>query len=294
MLVSAVKAEHSRGGAGAYSLAPPTPAAAADDHALYAPSTAPEASVWDPLGDLLEPQALSPCVPPALVPPAPLPTAITSTTSSSNLAEEGALPAWWSAELERELAELYRRVGAAAGVTFTRELSASDMCFIAEACTGELASADGARAWVSRTATELAKVARLWNASRPRLIAGLVPRTRADAVLRTAPPGTFIVRLSSGEPGELVVAFALDSAPFGPRTEQCYLRQDGEALDERVVTERILANRVLSQALDCDTGTLFSKDLFRPRGRYAELANATSSTPCSSAASSAAPSPPFH
>ena len=109
------------------------------------------------------------------------------------------------------------------------------------------------------------------------------------------------MRLSSGEPGELVVAVAMERGPAGAaRTEQCYLRQDGEPLDERVVVARILANRALVHALDCRTGTLFSKELFRPRGRYADLAAATSPSSSSPAlplsllspSSSSSPPPP--
>ena len=252
-----------------------------------------EPLLWDAVSQPDDPPQPAP-QPPPLLPLSPFePAVATPTPAATGAAPEGArrdVP-WWTAALEDELAAVYERVGAAAGATFTRALTAADLDFIAGACAG--AGPAGACAWVARTAAELAKVARLWNAAAPQLVAGLVPRARADALLGAAPPGTFIVRLSSGEPGELVVAVAMERGPAGTaRTEQCYLRQDGEPLDERVVVARILANRALVHALDCRTGTLFSKDLFRPRGRYAELAAATSPPPPPAPAPSAAASPP--
>ena len=211
---------------------------------------------------------------------------------------------WWTKDLEAELAALFLSVlssgaaGAGACVP-TRGLTAADLKFIHDSCVGEFAGPEGARSWVARTAAELAKVARLWNTETPLLFAGLITRQQAEHALAHSPPGTFLLRLSSGEPGEIIVAFVLDvpapppSPPQPPpllvagaspvlppppvpvhaphtRVEQCYLKQDHDILDERVV-DRLLSNKLLVNALDYMTGTLFCKELYRPRGRYFDL-----------------------
>ena len=208
----------------------------------------------------------------------------------------GALPeCWWTKEVEAELATLFLSVLSAGAVPggaclATRGLTAADLKFIHDSCVGEFAGPEGARSWVARTAAELAKVARLWNTESPLLFAGLITRQQAEHALAHSPPGTFLLRLSSGEPGEIIVAFVLEvpaapppqqllvagaspvlaPPPAHTRVEQCYLRQDHDILDERVV-DRLLSNKLLVNALDYMTGTLFCKELYRPRGRYFDL-----------------------
>jgi hypothetical protein len=103
------------------------------------------------------------------------------------------------------------------------------------------------------------------------LVAGFISRDAASATLSRCPAGSFLLRFSYGEPGELVVAFVADAAQG--IVEQCYLRAEGEVLDERAIVDRLLANPWLRDVLDPATDTLSSKELFRPRGRYHLLTN---------------------
>lgn len=162
----------------------------------------------------------------------------------------------WAPVLEEELAAIARASGRPEGLT------ESDIAFIRECNNSDGAAA---HAWVARTLAEAARVPRLWAADSPRLL-HFVSRAAAEELLRAAPAGSFLVRWSAGEPGELVVAYRSS----GGAVEQVYLRREGEILNETAAVNSILESPLLVAAVDPSMpGSVFPKDIvFRPRARY--------------------------
>eukprot|EP00727_Mastigamoeba_balamuthi_P009527 m51a1_g5197 hypothetical protein (440) ;mRNA; r:208696-210268 len=150
-----------------------------------------------------------------------------------------------------------------ADVAAARPLADSDVQYLRSALAS-LSGPEAAHAWLVRTATEVSKVPRLWSASDPRLLAGFVTKDYAEEALAGKEAGTFLLRWSSGEPGELVLAYVREDGSV----DHCYVRSEGEALDETVIVERLLSSQRLRQVYDPASNTLAPTDAFRLRGRY--------------------------
>jgi len=200
----------------------------------------------------------------AVAPPQPQPQPQAAQERRSLASVNAVAQASWTSELEQELTAMLEETG--------RRTVPADIAYIREACSivsGEFAGQDGARAWVARTIAEGAKVPRLWVADAPRLL-HFVSRETAEAVLRTAPVGCFLLRFSQGEPGELVVAYnaAVSTATGSSTVEQVYLRKDNEPLDEYSAVDLLIASRGLTSLLDPITHQTYPKEILRPRGRY--------------------------
>lgn len=179
----------------------------------------------------------------------------------------------WDNNFEATLNQIFETIVSQNGAyPLNRHLTKEDMQFIYNACLlPEYSGVQGAHMWISRAATGVAKVRRLWDVQSPLLIAGFISKDYTQRILAQCQPGTFMLRFSSGDPGELVIAFVLANEAGNTFVEQSYLVQDNEELSEAIVVERILENRLFSHGLDILSSTTFVKDLYRPRSRYSKL-----------------------
>ena len=179
----------------------------------------------------------------------------------------------WDNNFEATLSQIFETIVSQNGAyPLSRHLTKDDMQFIYNACMlPEYSGVQGAHMWISRAATGVAKIRRLWDIQSPLLIAGFISKDYTQRILAQCQPGTFMLRFSSGDPGELIIAFVLANEAGNTFVEQSYLVQDNEELSEAIVVERILENRLFLNGLDILSSTTFTKELFRPRSRYSKL-----------------------
>lgn len=179
----------------------------------------------------------------------------------------------WDSNFEASLNQLFETIASQNGAfPLSRHLTKEDMQFICNACMlPEYSGVQGAQMWISRAAAGVAKIRRLWDAQSPLLIAGFISKDYTQRILAQCQPGTFMLRFSSGDPGELIIAFVLANEAGNTFVEQSYLVQDNEELSETIVVERILENRLFLNGLDIISSTTFTKELYRPRSRYSKL-----------------------
>ena len=179
----------------------------------------------------------------------------------------------WDTDFEATLNQIFESVASENGAfPLSRHLTKEDMQFVCNACTlPEYAGVQGAQLWISKAAAGVAKIRRLWDAQNPMLIAGFISKDCTQRILSQCQPGTFMLRFSSGDPGELIIAFVVANEAGNTFVEQSYLVQDNEELSEAVVVERVLENRLFLNGLDIMSSTTFTKELYRPRSRYSKL-----------------------
>jgi hypothetical protein len=119
--------------------------------------------------------------------------------------------------------------------------------------------------WFTQLTRTIFRLRPEWCQDRPRLIYGLISRGRADVMLKTSPPGTFMLRFSENNPGHLAIAHVDDSKEVVHTLVG--IQQDGFTLPTPagIYTFPSLADVILSckplRILypDCDKSRAFAK-----------------------------------
>ncbi|KAH3745071.1 hypothetical protein Pelo_13525 [Pelomyxa schiedti] len=137
----------------------------------------------------------------------------------------------WSSQREQELVELFEQTCG----TVKRKLSPADLHSLRQIEeTGEFSDL---LLWLTRTASQIKKIPFVWDSKDPQLVSGFTSRDNANEMLSCSPVGTFLLRFSWADPGELV----------------CYLLDERDPMSDIKVTEKVLQSSWLHRLQDTQT-----------------------------------------
>jgi len=142
-----------------------------------------------------------------------------------------------------------------------RSLDENAVEMLMSAANGSMATL---RRWLEPTLAAAHAAPRLWrqHPDEPTRIAGFLTTARAEQLLMSQLDGTFLLRFSLSEPGELVCAVKSDNA-----VHSFYILADFEELNDRNLSNAVLNHERLLRLFDVRLGS-YDKSLFRARRAY--------------------------